>query len=315
MPDSHPDRRLVGEAIGRRIHDAAHVHWQVYERRQTRKSILYFIDVEGSAKRFRLVYKVRRDAKAEQYFRYVSLIDDARRRLKEIGVQIAPVLAADGERQVVISMYLPGRSMPPLGWGQRVTLSLLKVYADIGAACFILDSLRPPMADEDLKLSLWDTFERHVRRAPIPARLSSLITHRGRALHTRATNKSRPFVLSHGDVTFSNIVLNDMGIGLIDVGFAPILPGAALYKMLHRIRFSGHLEPRHANEAVEAMLAGYGRSVPADAMEFNRLIGLLKTLAPISRRARFSPRRLRAFYELRTLAKLEARPAFPLYDP
>jgi Phosphotransferase enzyme family len=308
-PQAHPDSALVRVAVARYA-DWAGVptpgNWDISAPREYRHSTIYFIELPGSDPPSRLVYKLRRSPDPAWFERNLPLVAEAVQRLESEGMHAAPIIAADAERGVVVTPFLPGDELRPVQWWERrLTKETDRIYREVGRACRILETVAAPFADEKMTYQTWSEFSGRLSEARFAPELARDVERYAKVQFDSATGGVAPFVMAHRDMSYSNIIIEGHFTGFIDLGFAPALSGFPLAKILHRIDYASRLPSAARKEAAIAVMDGYGMPVAVESMSFLRIDMLLRSLPAATARSWVAPGRRRALNELTNL----------IYDP
>ena len=255
--------------------EGADIDWEILDRIDRPRSSVFrirAIDPPGPA--VDAYYKVylptgddidrerrERDAR-ETIYRALELDQRLAELIRALPITFSQTLAADPGSLTHVTLGVDGT---PFGkaWQHRLTPSrreaVLRSLGLVGQAAKLIEQCSPESIEIDEREIERMKLKRQGRmsRALAEPRLSTL-DRRFRDLDETIQSDPRAFVYAHCDLSSSNVLLHEGGIGLIDFSWLRRLRGFDIARFAFRIEYETLFSRSWAEAMVEALLRGYG---------------------------------------------------------
>jgi hypothetical protein len=280
-----PDPALVRKAIGTWLDRHAvlvpedSVSWKIIDQERRRYSQVYTLafwtkDVSAAVgnafyKEMTLPVNVDASTSGRRHLQIQQSLDLARKLnpnlsgiAAESGVDVAPVLAVDIDRRVIVTEGLPGHQLLD-DLPRRITVlhirNLITMLERLGRLCRVVESLdadEPDVSsnDEYREAYAWPI----AKLRNIPLDLSADLHHNIDDLLAQALTRSNPVVWAHGDLSPTNVLVAPSGrLGVFDFRWVARFRGYDLGVLGARLETSA-TDGMTRNAIVRGLSLGYG---------------------------------------------------------
>lgn len=263
--------------------------WAIEERRERPRSTLFLLRARHANGVTHAVAKVdylsarpeklaadklqrRVHERQEQLRRESRLAPALTRAVAEHGlaVTIDEPLAVLPERLSGLRVMVPGRELERAVTGLRRhgPRQLLALLRELGRFVRVMEEVGSGtgLAHSDVLSPQRRRLDRALERLNRAGPCDDLdrLRERSQALLEREVTERRAVVSTHGDLSQSNVLTGERGLGIIDFGWSHRLKGHDLAHFLVRIESERPRVPGFASAARRALLEGYGPREPTD---------------------------------------------------
>jgi Phosphotransferase enzyme family len=224
-------------------------------------------------------------------------------------IMISQTLAADASTLTQVTLGVDGT---PLGkaWTHTLTPSrrsrIVESLSLVGRAAALIEQCSPDSVEVDASVEAKAVSNRIVRmeRALEDSTLAAL-RRKMEELDAAAATEPGRFTHSHGDLSSTNVLLREAGIGLIDFSWLPRLRSFDVARFAFRLEYDTVITGSWADTLVGALLDGYGDAAVTERPNWLilRVPWLLKVVerGTKSRFGRHQARARRALAEIETI--------------